>query len=58
MISYVDKIVDMRRNLVMIQNEFPAQLQKPFQGIEVNGNPWNLSRMDRVRHGATGSASR
>jgi Fe-S oxidoreductase len=47
MISYVDKIVDMRRNLVMIQNEFPAQLQKPFQGIEVNGNPWNLSRMDR-----------
>jgi Fe-S oxidoreductase len=47
MISYVDKIVDMRRNLVMIQNEFPHELQKPFQGIEVNGNPWNLSRMDR-----------
>jgi len=47
MISYVDKIVDMRRNLVMVKGEFPHTLQKPFQGMEVNGNPWNLSRMDR-----------
>ncbi|MBX3202101.1 MAG: (Fe-S)-binding protein [Labilithrix sp.] len=47
LISYVDKIVDMRRNLVMIRNEFPHELQKPFQALEVNGNPWNLSRMDR-----------
>jgi Fe-S oxidoreductase len=48
MISYVDKIVDMRRNLYLVKNEFPAQLQKPFQAMEVNGNPWNLSRMDRA----------
>lgn len=48
LISYVDKIVDMRRNLVMIKNEFPHELQKPFQAMEVNGNPWNLSRMDRA----------
>ena len=47
LISYVDKIVDLRRNLVMIRNEFPHELQKPFQAMEVNGNPWNLSRMDR-----------
>ncbi len=47
MISYVDKIVDMRRNLVMIKGEFPHTLQKPFQAMETNGNPWNLSRMDR-----------
>jgi Fe-S oxidoreductase len=47
-ISYVDKIVDMRRNLVMIASEFPHELQKPFQAMEVNGNPWNLSRMDRA----------
>ena len=47
LISYVDKIVDLRRNLVMIKGEFPHALQKPFQGMEVNGNPWNLSRMDR-----------
>jgi Fe-S oxidoreductase len=47
LISYVDTIVDMRRNLVMVRNEFPHELQKPFQAMEVNGNPWNLSRMDR-----------
>jgi Fe-S oxidoreductase len=48
LISYVDKIVDMRRNLMMIRNEFPHELQKPFNGMETNGNPWNLSRMDRA----------
>jgi Fe-S oxidoreductase len=46
-ISYVDKIVQMRRNLVTIRGEFPAELGKPFEGMETNGNPWNLARMDR-----------
>jgi Fe-S oxidoreductase len=46
-ISYVDKIVQMRRNLVVMRGEFPAELNKPFEGMEVNGNPWNLSREDR-----------
>lgn len=47
-ITYVDKIVQMRRNLVTIKGEFPGELAKPFEGMEVNGNPWNLSRMDRT----------
>jgi Fe-S oxidoreductase len=46
-ITYVDKIVQMRRNLVTIRGEFPSELQKPFTGMETNGNPWNLARMDR-----------
>ncbi|MFO0550823.1 MAG: (Fe-S)-binding protein [Polyangiaceae bacterium] len=48
MISYVDKIVDMRRNLVLIKGEFPAQLNGPFSAMEVNGNPWNIARVDRA----------
>ncbi|HET6334262.1 MAG TPA: (Fe-S)-binding protein, partial [Polyangiales bacterium] len=48
MISYVDKFIQMRRNLVMMKNEFPAELMKPFNGIETNGNPWNMSQMDRA----------
>jgi Fe-S oxidoreductase len=48
LISYVDKIVDMRRSLVMVKGEFPHELARPFQGIESNGNPWNLPRLDRV----------
>jgi len=47
-ITYVDKIVQMRRNLVVIKGEFPSQLGKPFEGMEGNGNPWNLARVDRA----------
>jgi Fe-S oxidoreductase len=47
LISYVDKIIDMRRSLVMVRGEFPHELARPFQGMESNGNPWNLSRLDR-----------
>ncbi|MCC6875645.1 MAG: (Fe-S)-binding protein [Sandaracinaceae bacterium] len=46
-ISYVDKIVELRRSEMMIKNEFPKDLQKAFQAMEVNGNPWNLPAMDR-----------
>ncbi|MBK8171825.1 MAG: (Fe-S)-binding protein [Sandaracinaceae bacterium] len=48
MISYVDKIVGMRREQVMIKNEFPAELMKPFNALETNGNPWNYSKVDRA----------
>jgi Fe-S oxidoreductase len=47
-ITYVDKIVQMRRNLVVIKGEFPSQLGKPFEGMESNGNPWNLASVDRA----------
>ena len=33
MISYVDKIVEMRRHLVLVKGEFPAQLNGPFQAL-------------------------
>lgn len=46
-ISYVDKIVEMRRHEMMIKNEFPHELQTAFRGMETNGNPWNLPAMDR-----------
>lgn len=48
MITYVDKIVGMRRDQVMMKNEFPAELLTAFNGIETNGNPWNISAMDRA----------
>jgi len=48
-ITYVDKIVQMRRSQVTIFGEFPAQLSKPFEGMETNGNPGNLSRLDRSK---------
>jgi Fe-S oxidoreductase len=47
-ISYVDKIVEMRRNLVMEKSEFPAELQNAFQGIERNANPWSFPPEQRA----------
>ncbi|MBX3250938.1 MAG: (Fe-S)-binding protein [Myxococcales bacterium] len=48
MISYVDKIVEMRREEVLVKGEFPHDLQRAFNGIERNRNPWNVSNMDRA----------
>jgi len=36
MISYVDKIVSMRRNLVLVKGEMPTELANTFQAIEVH----------------------
>ncbi len=47
-ITYVDKIVDMRRNLVMEKSEFPAELQNAFRGLESSGNPWSFPSSDRA----------
>jgi len=48
MISYVDKIIGMRREMVMDKAEFPPDLARALNGIETNGNPWNQSNMDRA----------
>ncbi len=42
-ISYVDKIVEMRRHLVLEKAEFPPEAEPAFRGMEVNGNPWQLA---------------
>lgn len=47
-ITYVDKIVDMRRHLVMEKSEFPAELQNAFRGLETNANPWSFPAADRA----------
>src|SRR5690606_3034687 len=52
MISYVDKIVDMRRNLVLVRGELPVGVQQVQAAVMTNGNPWNLSRMDRANRAA------
>ena len=46
-ITYVDKLVEMRRNLVLEKAEFPEEAQPAFRGYEVNGNPWQLPAEER-----------
>ncbi len=48
LITYVDKIVDMRRYLVQERAEFPTELQTAFRGLESTGNPWSFPASDRA----------
>ncbi len=41
-------IVDIRRDRVMMQGEFPAGLQSAFRGLERSGNPWGLGQDRRM----------
>jgi Fe-S oxidoreductase len=47
-IEYVQEIVDMRRNLVLMQGSFPAELQTVFQNMERNSNPWGIGFNERA----------
>ncbi|WP_218092822.1 (Fe-S)-binding protein [Paenibacillus solanacearum] len=47
--GHVDKIIDLRRHLVLMQGSMPAEGQRAMQNIERQGNPWGLSRSDRAR---------
>ncbi|NTW85973.1 MAG: (Fe-S)-binding protein, partial [Holophagaceae bacterium] len=46
-ISFVDKLVGMRRYLTLEESDFPAEAQIAFKGMERQGNPWNLAQADR-----------
>jgi Fe-S oxidoreductase len=48
LIEHVDTIVDMRRNLAMIQSEVPQGVKNVLQGIERQGNPWRLPARERA----------
>ncbi|MFC6153053.1 (Fe-S)-binding protein [Nocardioides yefusunii] len=48
-IEHVDHIMDMRRYQMLVESNFPAELNQLFKGLEGKGNPWNMSpnaRMD------------
>jgi Fe-S oxidoreductase len=42
-------ILDIRRNLSMMESAFPKQLEAAFKGMERNSNPWNVSQADRMK---------
>jgi Fe-S oxidoreductase len=47
-IEHIDHIVDMRRNRVMIESEFPSELGGMFKNVEQKGNPWGLPAAGRT----------
>lgn len=48
MIEHLDSIVDMRRNLVLTESQFPSNLNNVFKSIETNFTPWAFNQADRA----------
>ncbi len=48
MIEHVDSIVDMRRNLVLTESQFPSNLNNVFKSLETNSTPWAFNQADRA----------
>ncbi|GAA1947172.1 hypothetical protein GCM10009798_02760 [Nocardioides panacihumi] len=47
-IEHVDHIMDMRRYQVLVESNFPSELNGLFKGLENKGNPWNMSPSARL----------
>jgi Fe-S oxidoreductase len=47
-IEHVDHIIDMRRYQVLVESNFPTELNQLFRGLENKGNPWNMSPKARM----------
>ena len=47
-IEIVDRILDMRRYLTLMESEFPSELGKAFVAMENQANPWGMSQQARA----------
>ncbi|MFC4558110.1 (Fe-S)-binding protein [Virgibacillus kekensis] len=47
--EHVGTIVDMRRYLVMTEGKMDQEQQRAVMNIERQGNPWGLSKKDRIK---------
>jgi Fe-S oxidoreductase len=47
-IDQLSKILEMRRNQVMIQDKYPELFGEFFKGMDGRGNPWNMTADQRL----------
>jgi Fe-S oxidoreductase len=47
-IEHVDHIVDLRRNLVMVESRFPSESEPMLRDVERAGNPWGRAQTERA----------
>ncbi len=47
-IEILDKILDMRRYLSLMESDFPTELGTAYRSMENSGNPWGMSQADRA----------
>jgi Fe-S oxidoreductase/nitrate reductase gamma subunit len=46
-IEILDKILDMRRYLTLMESDFPTELGNAFRAMENSSNPWGMNQGDR-----------
>jgi Fe-S oxidoreductase len=51
-IEQLPRIVDMRRNLVLMESRFPEEAARVFKGMEGQGNPWGMGSNRRAEWAA------
>ncbi len=47
-IEILDKILDMRRYLSLMESNFPTELGNAYRSMENSSNPWGMSQTDRA----------
>ena len=47
-IEILDKILDMRRYLSLMESDFPTELGAAYRSMENSGNPWGMSQSERA----------
>ncbi len=47
-IEILDKILDMRRYLSLMESDFPAELGNAYRSMENSGNPWGIGQNERA----------
>ena len=47
-IEHIDHIVDLRRNLVMVESRLPAETETMLRDVERGSNPWGKPQNERV----------
>ncbi|MEW9672911.1 (Fe-S)-binding protein [Ammoniphilus sp. 3BR4] len=47
--EHVDKIIDLRRYLVLTEGNMPHEATRYFQNIERQSNPWGINRKERIK---------
>ncbi len=47
-IEILDKILDMRRYLALMESNFPSELGKAYVAMENQGNPWGMAQQNRA----------
>jgi Fe-S oxidoreductase len=47
-IEYVNKMIDLRRGLVLSEDRFPQEFNSAFKSLEVNSNPWGFGQDSRA----------